>query len=125
MSSANSCPDEAALAAFFDATLSDTRRQAIAAHLAGCEPCRSLIGALNRLADAPLPTVDGALVANAVEGARPSTVGRYWSAAAVAASVVLAVGLWQGRPDSETDDATPRTAIAPDEVSSVPQEGLK
>ena len=58
--SGNACPDADLLAAWFDHTLSSPESERIEAHLAGCECCQQILGALARsepevIRAAPLP----------------------------------------------------------------------
>ena len=90
---AGPCPDAAHLAAFHDGTLDHAAFDAVVAHTADCLRCRDLIGALERMRTADLPLVPETLKRDA---AGPSPTVRRWqwpAAAAVAASLLVAVSL--------------------------------
>lgn len=92
-----SCPDEALLAAYADATLVEAERASLEHHLADCDACLALVALLVRESDTRDPTpVPPDLVARAVSSAIPATPSRRWSpvpAWAAAATVLVMVPL--------------------------------
>lgn len=84
------CPTPATLAAFADGSLPPPEREAASAHIADCERCLAELGAIVRLGrapDLPLPASLRARVSR-----RPRAT--WQTAAAVAATLVVAVGGW-------------------------------
>lgn len=101
------CPDPHVLAALLDRGASVDADRAVIEHVAGCAGCRRVIGGLGRATDVALPQVPDALMAQAMTlGAPDTAVGgmRWWQAAAAAACVLVAVGLWQGTPWQQIDN---------------------
>ncbi len=112
------CPDAHVLAALLDRGASKGADPTVVEHVAGCDDCRRLLGGLGRATDLALPQVPNALMAQAITlGAQDTAVGgmRWWQAAAAAACVLVAVGVWQGTRWQQTDgpDRPPAGAAAP------------
>lgn len=84
------CPDATLLAGLADGTLSAPDREAVTAHVSGCERCLEQVGALVRLARDEAPLLPDSL-RRRVERAAPR---RWQPAVAMAAAVCLSVGGW-------------------------------
>jgi hypothetical protein len=118
------CPDPAELAAFFEGRLNDAHRADLVAHVANCEECRAVIGALGAMSVSEMPVVPAAMV-EAAAGARQDR--RWRPAAAVvaaAACVLVVVAISRQSPEQPgSSTATPglATSSVPDDVRAKTQ----
>jgi hypothetical protein len=128
------CPDEHAIAACYDGTIQAPARETLELHLADCERCTLLIGALSRL---EIETAEG-VSAETLERARrlvpagPTRTFRYTPHLAAAAVLVLAVGVFfnvrqdtavQPEPDYRTTRSV-ATSSQLEVLSPVPGAGV-
>ena len=119
------CPDDEAIAAFFDQRLPGNERDSVSRHLSDCRYCRGRLGMLSRLenADQEYPVSEEYKAqATQLAGARGRNPWRLAPAWAAAAAVVFAIGIWIGQIQSPT-----LTSNAPDtrELRSVDPAALE
>lgn len=94
------CPEDRAIAEYFEGRLAETGRQALERHLADCSYCRARVGSLERLETGQdRVQVPEALLAAAKQLHRPDSNRKYLSTPlwATAAVLVLALFLVIGR----------------------------
>lgn len=93
------CPDAHEIGALVDESASLADRPGLMAHVAACDDCRQLVGALGRMSDAGLAPVPDDLFAKALAvgtAGRSVLAARWWQVAAAAACVIVGVNLWRG-----------------------------
>ena len=112
------CPNAAELSTFFEGTLDAAQRAGLVLHLADCEECRAVLGALGRLTS-ELPVVPPGLLDAATDRPTRSRGGRVAAVVAAAACVLFAVSIARQAPEqSAIQSATPAAAGSeqPDDV---------
>lgn len=116
------CPDAHMLAVLIEQGASLADRPGLVEHLAACEDCRQLVGALGRMNDAGLVPVPDELFATAVAvtGAGRPALARRWQMAAAAACLIIGVGLWRGVVSpSNTDTGATAVSSSPPTVDAM------
>jgi hypothetical protein len=118
------CPDEHEIAAYVDGTIAAPAREAVEFHLADCERCTLLVGALSRL---EIETGDEASALTLARAQRLVSAGSsrwasYLPHLAAAAVLMLAVGiLFNARQDApvqaESDYRATRSATTSPELA--------